>query len=234
MPALLEAVPRSVSERLFAKVKRQVDFFLQSNGIHLTIPKLEAVLDRTISRECKRFVASSRQQGKSLRLQDAATIYSTMIEPILRNVATIGRESLSGVVLNISTTDLTDLELTTMVAIRDGIGGMRSIPAFFFVLNGFRNGDYFEKAGTTLVARRLDWSSCDAVDLDWKFLWSLLGDRAFCRKYWDEYVAVFNLEVLGRGGTDPAARDAGILILRERGESSIPPERFVVDFVGNA
>lgn len=73
-----------------------------------------------------------------------------------------------------------------------------------------------------------------SVDQDWQFLWSLLGDRAFCEKYWNQYVAVFMREVVGSGPTDPEARDAAARTLSQRGTRDVPPERFVVDFVGDA
>jgi hypothetical protein len=71
------------------------------------------------------------------------------------------------------------------------------------------------------------------VDRDWQFLWSRLGDRGFCGEHWNRYVAVFMQEVVGSGSTDPAARDAARRTLGERGASDVPPERFVVDFVGD-
>jgi hypothetical protein len=72
------------------------------------------------------------------------------------------------------------------------------------------------------------------VDQDWQFLWSLLGDRAFCQKHWNQYVAVFMKEAVGSGSTDPEARDAAARALSQRGAIDVPPERFVVDFVGDA
>jgi hypothetical protein len=79
-----------------------------------------------------------------------------------------------------------------------------------------------------------DALSAASVDNDWQFLWSRLGDREFCGNYWNQYVAVFMAEVLGSGSTDSAARDAAVRTLSQRGMTRIPPDRFVVDFVGDA
>jgi hypothetical protein len=73
-----------------------------------------------------------------------------------------------------------------------------------------------------------------SVDNDWRFLWSGLGDRTFCERHWNRYVAVFMQEVVGSGSTDAAARDAAVETLGQRGTTHIPSERFVVDFVGDA
>jgi hypothetical protein len=74
----------------------------------------------------------------------------------------------------------------------------------------------------------------ECVDSDWQYLWSHLGDRAFCKEHWNQYVAVFMQEVVGSGSTDPAAREAAKHTLRQRGRTDVPSERFVVDFVGDA
>jgi len=81
-------------------------------------------------------------------------------------------------------------------------------------------------------------SMTDALDLvsiekDWRFLWSRLGDRAFCGEHWNQYVAVFMEEVVGSGATDPEAREAALRTLSQRGIIDVPGDRLVVDFVGD-
>jgi hypothetical protein len=151
----------------------------------------------------------------------------------LADVCSVFKESFSGVALNVSGLDDAKIDLSVKVLVRDESGIERSVPAFLFVCHRFEDGDRFEKPPADLTARP-DWLSSGSVDNDWRFLWSRLGDREFCGRYWNEYVAVFMQEVVGHGSTDAAARDAAVETLSQRGTTHVPSERFAVDFVGDA
>jgi hypothetical protein len=244
MPAILEHVPRRDAERIFGFVLRSATQILRANHDFQVTPAVEAALDRSISDICRKKVRSVQERGMTLSADAAPELFRDSVEPVLNRFCDAVRQELRGSILELPDLHRRACDLEKTARVVDASGKECRVPAVFFLDHSssdrgflFCSGDEYRKPANSAVAEKIpidERLSLEAVAADWDYLWTQFGDREFCNKYWEQFVAVFMRQVIGSGETDAAARQAGIEYCAQNRLDPVPPLRFTVAYIGES